>query len=51
MYVTEGATKRLRSSERERFLNEEWPQILERIQRLGLNTEELLDPNGKWGPK
>lgn len=51
MYVTEGATKRLRSSERDRFLNEEWPQILERIQRLGLNTEELLDPNGKWGPK
>jgi len=51
MYVTEGATKRLRSSERERFLNEEWPQILERIQRLGLSTEELLDRNGKWGPK
>lgn len=51
MYVTEGATKRLRSSERERFLNDEWPQILERIQRLGLNTSELLDPNGKWGPK
>ncbi|HRO62875.1 GntR family transcriptional regulator [Thermomonas sp.] len=51
MYVTDGATKRLRSSERERFLNDEWPQILERIQRLGLDAKELLDPNGKWGPK
>ena len=26
----------------ERFLREEWPQVLERIQRLGLKTEELL---------
>ena len=51
MYVTEGATKRLRSSERERFLNEEWPQIQERIQRLGLTVDELLDPKRKWGPK
>lgn len=51
MFVTEGANKRLRTSERERFLNEEWPQILERIQRLGLTVEELLDPKHKWGPK
>ena len=51
MFVTDGATKRLRSSERERFLSEEWPQIQERIQRLGLAVEELLDPKHKWGPK
>lgn len=51
MFVTDGATKRLRSSERERFLSEEWPQIQERIQRLGLTVEELLDPKHKWGPK
>ncbi len=51
MYVTEGASKRLLVSERERFLTEEWPQILERIQRLGLDSEELLDPKRKWGPK
>lgn len=51
MFVTEGANKRLRTSERERFLNEEWPQILERIQRLGLNAADLLDPNRKWGPQ
>ena len=51
MFVTDGATKRLRSSERERFLSEEWPAIQERIQRLGLTAEELLDPKHKWGPK
>ncbi|MFN3310170.1 MAG: GntR family transcriptional regulator [Thermomonas sp.] len=51
MYVTEGATARLLQSERERFLREEWPQVLERIQRLGLSIEELLDPQQKWGKK
>ena len=51
MYVTEGATTRLKTSERDRFLTEEWPLVLERIQRLGLDLQELLDPKGKWGPK
>ena len=49
MYVTEGATARLMASERERFLREEWPMVLERIQRLGLDPTELLDPKSKWG--
>jgi GntR family transcriptional regulator len=44
MYVTEEASKKLLASERERFLKEEWPLVLERIQRLGLSTEELLRP-------
>jgi len=42
MYVTEGASEKLLASERERFLREEWPAMLERIRRLGLNTEQLL---------
>ena len=42
MYVTDGATGKLLASERERFLREEWPAMLERIQRLGLQVEELL---------
>jgi GntR family transcriptional regulator len=50
MYVTEGASEKLLSSERERFLREEWPLVLERIQRLGLSLERLLHnataPNG-----
>lgn len=44
MYVTEEASKKLLANERERFLKEEWPLVLERIQRLGLSTEELLKP-------
>ncbi len=44
MYVTEEASKKLLTNERERFLKEEWPLVLERIQRLGLSMEELLKP-------
>lgn len=42
MYVTEGAPEKLLASERERFLREEWPAMLVRIERLGLNLEQLL---------
>lgn len=43
MYVTEEASKKLMVNERERFLREEWPLVLERIQRLGLSLEQLMD--------
>jgi GntR family transcriptional regulator len=49
MYVTEEAAKKLLSSERERFLREEWPLVLERIQRLGLSMEELMRPAANGG--
>lgn len=49
MYVTEEAAKKLLSSERDRFLREEWPLVLERIQRLGLSMEELLEPAKNGG--
>ncbi len=42
MYVTEGALEKLLASEREHFLNEEWPAIIKRIRRLGLDAQELL---------
>ena len=42
MYVTEGAPEKLLASERERFLREEWPAVLVRIERLGLSAEQLL---------
>ena len=51
MYVTEEAAKKLLVNERQRFLVEEWPLVLERIERLGLDLKELLDPKGKWGSK
>jgi GntR family transcriptional regulator len=42
MYVTEGASEKLLASERERFVREEWPAMLERIRRLGLDPQQLL---------
>ena len=44
MYVTEEASKKLLANERDRFLTEEWPLVLERIQRLGLDPHALLSP-------
>jgi GntR family transcriptional regulator len=43
MYVVEGAAARLRSSERDLFLSEEWPAIRDRIARLGLRPADLLE--------
>ncbi|MGO4775311.1 GntR family transcriptional regulator [Lysobacter sp. 2RAB21] len=42
MYVTEEAARKLLINERERFLREEWPLVIERITRLGLSAQELL---------
>jgi GntR family transcriptional regulator len=48
MFVNAGVRDLLLRSEREKFLNEEWPKIRERIQRLGLTAKELLKrPEGK----
>ncbi|HEX2667946.1 MAG TPA: GntR family transcriptional regulator [Gammaproteobacteria bacterium] len=41
MFVKEGARKNLMKNEREQFLKTEWPQILQRIQRLGLDLMDL----------
>jgi GntR family transcriptional regulator len=43
MFVAEGAAERLRDSERRRFLEEEWPEIRTRMERLGLTPADLLD--------
>jgi GntR family transcriptional regulator len=42
MFVREGARKSLVSSERNKFLNDEWPAMLSRIEQLGLDVEDLL---------
>jgi GntR family transcriptional regulator len=41
MFVREGARKQLIGSERAKFLNEEWPAMLARIEQLGLSIDEL----------
>ena len=43
MFVGEGAADRLRAAERTTFLEEEWPQIRERMARLGIAPAEVLD--------
>jgi GntR family transcriptional regulator len=42
MFVAAGARARLRDSERNRFLKEEWPEIRARMQRLGIDAAELI---------
>ena len=43
LFVASGARAKLRDSERDRFLNEEWPEIRERMDRLGIDPAQLLD--------
>ncbi len=41
MFVLEGAHRQLVNSERNKFVTEEWPAMLNRITQLGLNLEDL----------
>ncbi len=43
MFVNDGARQQLLKDERLRFIEKDWPKILETIDRLGLDTEELLN--------
>ena len=42
MFVNRGARDLLLKGERQKFLTEEWPRIAEKIERLGLTTNELV---------
>lgn len=42
MFITSGARRHLLTGERERFLNDQWPQILAVIKRLGFSADELF---------
>ncbi len=42
MFVAPGARSRLRESERESFVRDEWPVIRDRMKRLGIDPEALL---------
>ncbi|MEA3388626.1 GntR family transcriptional regulator [Sphingobium sp. CCH11-B1] len=41
MFVAEGATRRLREAERERFLETVWPTVAAQMRRLGLRIADL----------
>ena len=51
MFVTEGARRALMKDERQLFLEEEWPKIAGRIQRLGFEPKELLDALDRMPPE
>ena len=42
MFVCEGARQQLIESERQKFLTEEWPAMVNRIGQLGLDIGKLL---------
>ena len=42
MFVCEGAKNQLVDSERQKFLTEEWPAMVNRIGQLGLDIQKLL---------
>ena len=42
LFVAPGAAARLRDSERDRFINDEWPSIRQRMDRLGIDPARLL---------
>jgi len=43
MFILDGAKKNLMKAEQEKFLTEEWPEIIKRISRLGLDARQLLE--------
>jgi GntR family transcriptional regulator len=51
MFVRPGARELLLQDERERFLNTEWPRVVETIQRLGLDPRVLLSDANNNGRK
>ncbi|HNP34482.1 MAG TPA: GntR family transcriptional regulator [Woeseiaceae bacterium] len=49
MFVNEGARKQLLTDERKRFIEIEWPAVLETISRLDLDLKELPQATGQTG--
>jgi GntR family transcriptional regulator len=47
MFINNGSRGLLLKGEREQFLAEDWPRIKEKIRRLGLSPEELLNGTNK----
>lgn len=42
MFVKDKARAQLHALEKKRFIEEEWPAILQRIQQLGIDRKELI---------
>jgi GntR family transcriptional regulator len=46
MFVQPGAKNQLLESEKKQFMEQEWPAIVARIERLGLSIKDLLSRSG-----
>lgn len=51
MFVEEGARAKLLESEKQKFIQQEWPEIIRRIQRLGLSAEDLFSEKQEEGDR
>jgi GntR family transcriptional regulator len=49
MFVMQGASEKLMLTERDKFLQEEWPGIHSRIERLGIDINDLIKNKLKTG--
>ncbi len=47
MFVNDGAQRQLLKDERRRFIEKEWPKVVEKIDRLRLDAADLLGKAGK----
>ena len=47
MFVTDSARTQLMKDERQRFIEKEWPKVVETIERLGLDPAALLESAGR----
>ena len=43
MFVREAAQAKLLDSERNKFLHEQWPDVVQRISQLGLDPAKLIN--------
>jgi GntR family transcriptional regulator len=43
LFVAEGAAATLLKAERAHFIDEEWPRVRQRMERLGIETTDLLE--------
>lgn len=51
MFVTESARQKLLESEKKQFLNVEWPKIMQRIERLGISLQKLMNDKQASSPQ
>ena len=51
MFVRESARQKLLESEKKQFLNVEWPKIIQRIERLGISLQKLINDKQASSPQ